>query len=160
MAKDNIKVEWEGFKEQEQFLGGLYKQWQHIAKEELTKFGALVEEGAKALVHHDQGDLEDSISFDKAKQVGMDIVVEGGASSEYALIRHEAPYKKGTRDKYDNGAKFPNYYVNSRGKRTRSKPAWRGFQPGRKYLQNAVVATEKDYDKMNERIIVRVLRKR
>lgn len=155
--RDTFDIQFEGLDEQANLMGDMYKDWVKITKQEMTKFGLLVEEGAKALAPHDEGDLEDSISFDPAKQVGNDIIVEGGSNSPYALIRHEAPYKMGTRDKYDNGAKFPRYYLNGRGRRTLTKSSWRGFKPGRKYLQNAVIATETDYDKMNERIQERVI---
>lgn len=155
--RDGIEIEFEGLDRQADMMGDMYKEWAKITKQEMTKFGLLVEEGAKALAPHDEGDLEDSISADPAKLAGDKITVEIGASAEHALIRHEAPYKKVTRDKYDNGSKFPHYYVNGRGQRTRTKSSWRGFQPGRKYLQNAVTATEKDYDKMNQRIQERVI---
>lgn len=158
MAKRNtFDIHFEGLEEEQKRMGDMYKDWVKITKQEMTKFGLLVEEGAKALAPHDEGDLEDSISADPAKQAGDAITVEIGASAEHALIRHEAPYKKGSRDKYDNGAKFPHYYVDGRGQRTRTKSSWRGFQPGRKYLQNAVTATEKDYDKMNQRIQERLI---
>lgn len=133
-------------------MGDMYKNWVKITKPKMTKFGLLVEERAKALAPHDEGDLEDSISADPAKLAGNEISVEIGASAEHALIRHEAPYKKGTRDKYDNGAKFPHYYVNGRGQRTRTKSSLRGFQPGRKYLQNAVTISEPEYNEMQKRI--------
>ena len=158
MAKRNtFDIQWEGLEEERKRYGDMFDVWKDVTKQEMTKFGLLVEEGAKALVFHDEGDLEDSIVFDPAKEVGNDIVVEGGSNSPYALIRHEAPYKMGTHDKYDNGAKFPHYYVDGRGQRTRTKSSWRGFKPGRKYLQNAVIATEPDYDKMNARIQERVV---
>ncbi len=155
--RDGIDIRFEGLDRQADLMGDMYKDWVKITKQEMTKFGLLVEEGAKALAPHDEGDLEDSISADPAKQSGDAITVEIGASAEHALIRHEAPYKKGSRDKYDNGAKFPHYYVDGRGQRTRTKSSWRGFQPGRKYLQNAVTAVEPDYDKMNQRIQERVI---
>ncbi|WP_068672280.1 hypothetical protein [Oceanobacillus sp. Castelsardo] len=126
--------------------------------DEYTKYGMLVEEGTKALVHHDHGDLEDSINFDKAKRAGPAVVVEGGSNLEYALRRHEEPYRPGIRDKYESGRHYPGYYVDGRGRGTRGKPTWRGYQPGRKYLENAIKATEPDYDKTNAKAIDRILR--
>jgi hypothetical protein len=155
--EDFLHIEWDGLKELEQFFDKMEENFEQILIDEYTEYGMLVEEGAKALVHHDEGDLEDSISFDRAKKEGNGISVEGGSNSRYALRRHEEPYRKGIHPKYENGAKFPNYYVNGRGEGTRSKLNWRGYQPGRKYLLNAINATKKDYDKMLERILERTL---
>lgn len=158
MAKrDHIDVEFQGMKELEQLFEEMPENFETAAIEEMTMYGKLVEEGAKALVHHDEGDLEDSISFDEAKRVGHEIVVEGGSSSVYAWRRHEEPYRPGTHTKYDNGAKYPRYYLNGRGRRTLTKARWRGYKPGRKFMQNAINATEADYNSMNERIRDRTL---
>jgi Bacteriophage HK97-gp10, putative tail-component len=154
---ESIKIDWGGLEELNQLFEDMDENFEKIAIEEYSKFGLLVEEGAKALVHHDEGDLEDSISFDKAKRVGNDIVVEGGSNSPYAWRRHEEPYRPGIHDKYDDGSKFPRYYLNGRGRRTLTKARWRGYKPGRKYMQNAIRATEPDYDAVNARILERVL---
>ncbi|MCM3651329.1 hypothetical protein [Metabacillus litoralis] len=154
---DFLRIEWDGINELEEYFDKFEKDFERILLEEYTKYGMLVEEGTKALVHHDEGDLEDSISFDKAKRVGNTVIVEGGSNSVYALRRHEEPYRYGVHDKYDNGSKFSNYYVYGRGRGTLGKPQWRGYKPGRKFLQNAINATNPDYDKMNERILERAL---
>src|SRR5699024_11739633 len=86
------------------------------------------EEGTKALVHHDEGTLEDSISFDKAKSYGSIIEVKGGTNLDYALRRHEEPYRMGVHHKYKEGKKWPNYYVAGRGRGTWNKPMWRGYR--------------------------------
>lgn len=150
-------MEWEGLEELEKEFDKMEKDFQDILIDEYTKYGMLVEEGAKALAHHDEGDLEDSITFDKAKIEGSEVVVEGGSNSKYAIRRHEEPYRPGTHPKYSNGAKFDRYYMNGRGRGTLTKPKWRGYKPGRKFLQNAIIATEEDYDEMNERILDRTL---
>lgn len=152
-----LNIEWEGIKELEEYFEKFDENFERILIEEYTKYGMLVEEGTKALAPHDEGDLEDSISFGRAKKEGKTVVVEGGSNSPYALRRHEEPYRKGVYPKYDNGAKLEDYYVNGRGEGTRGKPPWRGYQPGRKYLQNAINATKKDYNEMNERILQRAL---
>lgn len=157
LPKDHFRLEWNGLDGLEKLLKRAGDEFENIVVEEMTKYGMLVEEGTKALAPHDTGDMEDTISFDRAKKQGNAIVVEGGASSKYAVIRHEAPYSSGSRDKYDNGAKFPNYYINGRGAGTRGKASWRGQMPGRKYMVRAIQATEKDYEKMNARIIDRLL---
>ena len=152
---DRIEIVWDGIEEYADLLEGFEDEFYRHLKNELTEYGLLVEEGAKALAPRDTGDLEQSIHFDAAKRVGDKVIVEGGTNIEYALKRHEAPYSSSTHDKYDNGARFPNYYSGGRGKRTRSKSPWRGFQPGRKYLSNAVAATEEEF----ERAIARALEK-
>lgn len=158
MARNDefFRIEWQGIDELIDYFDRMEKDFERILIDEYTKFGMLVEEGTKALAPHDEGGLEDSISFDKAKRVGNAIMIEGGSNLKYAIRRHEEPYRGGTHPKYDNGSKFPSYYQTGRGAGTRGKPAWRGYKPGRKYLQNAINATEKDYDKMNERILDRI----
>jgi len=151
--KDGFDIEWEG----EDVLLDLLddERLMRIALEEYTKLGLLAEEGMKALVHHDEGDLEDSISFDPAIRQGDHIIVEGGSNSPYAWKRHEEPYRMGTYTKYDNGSKYPRYYLNGRGRRTLTKPSWRGIRPGRKYAQNAINAIQPDYEAINARILER-----
>jgi hypothetical protein len=154
--KSEFDIIIEGLEEESERYGNFYNDWVEVSKEEMTKFGLLVEEGAKALAFHDTGEFEDSITADKAIQQGDEISVEIGSNSPLAVILHERPYKMGTHDKYDNGARFPRYYVNGRGRRTITKPKWRGFKAGRKYMQNVVTAVEPDLDKVNERIQERV----
>ncbi|GGB41713.1 hypothetical protein GCM10011409_19060 [Lentibacillus populi] len=137
MAKGDIfEIEWEGLDEFVELLDKMDNKSEEIIIDEMTKFGMLAEEGTKALVHHDEGTLEDSINFDKATKEGSDIVVRGGTNVIYALRRHEEP---------------------GRGPGTLAKPAWRGYQPGPKYMENAIKAIEPDYDKMNARALERIL---
>jgi hypothetical protein len=154
---DGFEIKWDG-------LDQLIKKFDHMEadlKKNLlagyTKYGLLVEEGAKALAPHDTGDLEASITAEKASIRGNSVETAVGSNSKYALRRHEEPYRKGAFPKYDNGAKFPDYYVNGRGQITRSKPNWRDKIPGRKYLQNAIDATENEYHETNQRILHRTL---
>jgi len=155
---DYLRLEWEGLEELTELFDGMEEDLERIALQEFTKYGLLLEEGTKALVFHDEGDLEASINFGPAKKEGNSIVVEGGTNMEYALKLHEKQYGAGTHDKYDNHSRFEDYYEDGRGLRTRMKPPWRGYVPGRKYLQNAINATKKDYEKMLGRIIERVLK--
>jgi len=158
MAKNDVfSIEWEGLDEFHQMLENMSEEAENIVMEEMTKFGMLAEEGTKALVHHDEGTLEDSISFDKAKSYGSIIEVKGGTNLDYALRRHEEPYRMGVHHKYKEGKKWPNYYVAGRGRGTWNKPMWRGYRPGRKYMENAIKAIESDYDKMNARALERIL---
>lgn len=158
MAKDELfRIEWTGIEELEQEFDRMEKSFQNILVEEYTKYGLLVEEGAKALAPYDEGDLEQSIVSDKAQVKGNTVSVGVGSNSPYAVRRHEEPYKSGRRHKYDNGSRFDDYYRNGIGRGTSGKGNWRGYQPGRKFLENAVLATEDDYDEMNKRILERVL---
>lgn len=137
MAKGDVfSVEWEGLDEFNDMLDKMDKKAERIIMDEMTKFGMLAEEGTKALVHHDEGTLEDSINFDRARKEGGSIVVRGGTNVVYALRRHEEP---------------------GRGQGTLGKPSWRGYRPGPKYMENAVKAIEPDYNKMNARALERIL---
>jgi Bacteriophage HK97-gp10, putative tail-component len=152
-----ISLEWDGLAELEALLDGMEERIERIAKEEYTDFGFLVEEAVKALMPRDEGDLESSYNIAPARREGDEIVVEGGSNSEYAVRRHEEPYRMGVYPKYDNGAKFPGYYVNGRGARTRNKPGFRGEKAGRKFQERAVNLLKPDFEKMNKRILERVL---
>lgn len=157
MAKEDfIHINWDGLKELDALLDGIDASAEGIVMEEYNKYGLLVEAGAKALVQVDEGDLEASIHAERAKRTSDSIVVEIGSNMAYAARRHEEPYRMGVHDKYDNGAKFPDYYVAGRGRRTHAKSSWRGYKPGRKYLENAVKATDQDYDETNDRILRRI----
>lgn len=151
--KDVFSIEWEGLDELNKHLTDMSKNVETIMIEEMTKFSMLAEEATKALVQHDEGDLEDSINFDKAKKEGKNIVATGGSNKEYALRRHEEPYRMGVHDKYPGD----NYYVGGRGRRTLRKPNWRGIRPGRKYMENAVKSIENDFDKTLVRALERIL---
>jgi hypothetical protein len=153
-----VDVEWHGLNELIVLFEGMDKRFTRILKEEFTKYVKLVEQGTKALAPEQEGDLVDSINSE-VRMVHHGIMGIVGANTEYALRRHEEPYRPGTHPRYDNGAKFPNYYVNGRGAGTRSKGSWRGYKAGRKYLTNAVKATEKDFQDMLERVLERCIRR-
>ena len=161
MATNNragfINLEWDGLEEFENLLDGMEDEIYRIAKEEYRDFGMLFEEAVRALMPRDESDLEGSYNVSPPKREGNEIVIEGGSNSKYALRRHEEPYKSGTRDKYDNGSKFPGYYVNGRGARTRSKPGFRGEKAGRKFQERAVNLLQEDWNKTNQRILDRAL---
>lgn len=126
----------------------------------MKEYESLVDEGTRSLAPRDDGDLENSFTIDIPKLVGNTVV--GGISSNliYALRRHEDPYRPGVHDKYDNGTKYEDYYVDGRGQRTRQKPAWRGQRPGRKYMARAVELTERDYDEIFAQALEDTLRGR
>lgn len=155
--KKMFSMEWQGLDELVNELENMSDKTEQIIKNEYSKFGLLVEEGAKALAHHDKGDLEDSINSTGAEIFQDEIMVEVGVGSEYGVRRHEEKPRKGKHPKYDNGAKFPKYYKNGLGAKTRSKGSWRGEKPGRKFLERAVDLTERDFQEMNERALARIM---
>lgn len=160
MSNDGMKIEWDGLDQFAKKFDEMETELKKNLIQEYTKYGLLVEEGAKALAPHDTGDLEASITTEPATIKGgraQRVVAAVGSNSKYALRRHEEPYRKGRFPKYDNGSKFPEFYIDGRGQITRSKPAWRGQLPGRKYLQNAINVTEKEYHEANERVLKRTL---
>lgn len=158
MARDNIfSFEWEGIPELARELRNMDDNLERIMIDEYSKYGLLVEEGAKALAPKDKGDLTDTINADQAQRNGKEIFVEVGVGSIYGLYQHEKRLRPGTHPKYHRGAKFPDYYKDGYGLKTRSKPAWRGEKPGRKYLERAVNLTEDDFNEMNDRALQRII---
>lgn len=157
MANNSIEISWQGTDVLAGFFKTLDDTFKRIVIEEMTDFGLSVESIAKALAPRDTGDLEDSITstVDLLRDEVFEIVV--GTNNEYALRRHEEPYGSGTYPKYERGVKYDGYYKDGKGRETRRKPDVRGYKPGRKFLQNAVNASQEDWDKMCERIIKRTL---
>ncbi|WP_339233815.1 HK97 gp10 family phage protein [Oceanobacillus sp. FSL W7-1281] len=155
--KDEISIVWDGLQEFSKELDGMTKELEKNLMEAMTEYLKLVEEGAKALVHYDEGELEQSLTTKGPRREGDRVVGEIGSNLTYAFRRHEEPYRYGVRDKYDNGVRTPNYYVYGRGRETLKKPKWRGQAPGRKYLENAVVLTEDDYEKIMAKALEKTL---
>lgn len=158
MPREVFSLDWDGLEELAQYFDRMEDAFVRILKEEYTKYGMLLEEGAKALAPEDEGDLVDSLNFTGLKVTGNGVEGEVGSNLVYALRRHEEPYRGGSHPKYQRGSKFPNYYKNGRGATTRAKGSWRGFPAGRKYLENAVKATEDYYNEMLQRILERAIR--
>lgn len=136
-----IKVELEGFEEFSQAVREMPKRLNQNLMSELRKVSLQAERYARQLAPRDTGDLEASINAGPIKREGSGYVVYVGTNKEYATYVHELN-SRGVGDKYERGIKLPNYYVNGRGQRTRDKPSIRGYQPGRKYLRNAIVLTD------------------
>lgn len=157
MANEFFRFEWDGIEELRNELKKMDGRIDQIMVEEYSKFGLLVEEGAKALAPQDKGNLADTINADRAQAHGGSVSVEVGVGSIYGMRRHEERPRPGSHPKYDRGAKFPGYYQNGLGMRTRSKPGWRGEKPGRKYLERAVELVKDDFDEMNERALQRIM---
>ncbi|MCI2770692.1 HK97 gp10 family phage protein [Staphylococcus warneri] len=95
------------------------------------------EDDSKALSPRDNGRLENSINASKATYVDGYVSGNVGSNLVYALRRHEEEPRKGTYNKYEDGVKYVDYYINGRGEVTRAKTNVKGISPGRKYLYNA-----------------------
>lgn len=155
-----LDMDWEGLDELERLVENMDDEFDRIALEEYRDFAMEFEGAVRALMPRDESDLEGSYNVSAPRKGSSEITIEGGTNSEYALRRHEEPYRSGSHDKYDNGAKFPGYYVNGRGARTRSKPGFRGEKAGRKYQERAVKLMEEDWNRTNLKILERVMRGR
>lgn len=157
MADEFFRIEWEGLDELKTYFKQMDNKFKRICMEELTDFGLKVEDAAKALAPLDTGDLEDSITASIAELKGTVFEVIIGTNLEYALRVHEQPESSGIRDKYERGVKYEGYYVDGKGENTRNKSNLGAFEPGPKYLQNAVTYNEENWNKMCERILKRML---
>lgn len=103
------------------------------------------EADAKNLAPRDKGDLENSIRASKAVYSRGNVSGTVGSNLVYALRRHEEKPRMGTYNKYENGVKYVDYYINGRGEMTRAKQEVHGHQPGRKYLTNASLINEENW---------------
>lgn len=157
MAKQQlgIHIELENFEEFADIIGNIPKRFSRVMTQELSKVALMAERYARQLAPRDSGELENSITASKVKQEGNSFVVYVGTNMEYATYVHEL---NSTRlgDKYDKGVHIPGYYVNGRGQQTRDKPSVKGYQPGRKYLRNAIVLTDVHLETAMSRAIDRV----
>lgn len=142
----SFRVEFAGLDEFIEQMDGWEEEFSRNLNEGMDEYGMLLEEGSRSLAPYDDGGLETSIEFKPLRHVGKTVEGEVGTDKEYALKRHEAPYKPGVHDKYDGGVKFEDYYLNGRGRRTYRKGKWRGLPAGRKYIERAVVSTEPDFE--------------
>lgn len=157
MAGLSLKIEWTGLRELQQEFKTMNKRFNLILLDEMDKIGLTCEEYAKALSPRDSGDLENSIHSTQATVEGRSCVVYVGTNMEYATYVHELNNVRAVGDKYERGVKYPNYYIRGRGSGTRQKPNVKGYQPGRKFLQHAVILTDQHFEKAMERALERLL---
>ncbi len=157
MAGLSLKIEWTGLRELQQEFKTMNKRFNLILLDEMDKIGLSCEEYAKALSPRDSGDLENSIHSTQATVEGRSFVVYVGTNMEYATYVHELNNVRAVGDKYERGVKYPNYYIRGRGTGTRQKPNVKGYQPGRKFLQHAVILTDQHFEKAMERALERLL---
>lgn len=157
---EGFSLVWDGLNEFIEDLEGMERDFEKNVIRGMRKYSSLAEEGTRALAPRDSGDLESSLTLDIPRFQGGAVTGGIGSNLDYALRQHEAPERTGVRDKNDAGVKEAGYYVDGRGRRTRQKPAWRGQQAGRKYMERAIVATEKDFEKVMADALEQTLRGR
>lgn len=120
---------------------------------ELNYLANKAEGYARRLSPRDTGRLEESINAGKAKREGTSYVVYVGTNVEYATYVHELNSKRLRGDKYDKGVKLTNYYLGGMGAETRAKPTVGGFMPGRKFMRNAIILTDKHVEQAIRRAV-------
>jgi hypothetical protein len=104
-------------------LGQKLDSWKHRrrnqVKEATYDSGLLIEEGAKALAPHLDGDLEGAINTSSVEETsqGYEVTVGIHQGIPYAVRMHEEHYEPG--------------------EITQSKDPYKGHDPGRKYLENS-----------------------
>ncbi|WP_325889767.1 HK97 gp10 family phage protein [Mammaliicoccus lentus] len=157
MAGIKFNIEWDGLRELQNEFRTMNKRFSLILLDEMDKIGLTCEDYAKALAPRDSGELEDSIHSTQARVEGRSFVVYVGTNMEYATYVHELNNVRPVGDKYERGVKYPNYYIRGRGIGTRQKPNVKGYQPGRKFLQHAVILTDKHFEQAMERALERLL---
>ncbi|WP_394877005.1 HK97 gp10 family phage protein [Mammaliicoccus lentus] len=157
MAGIKFNIEWDGLRELQDEFRTMNKRFSLILLDEMDKIGLTCEDYAKALAPRDSGELEDSIHSTQARVEGRSFVVYVGTNMEYATYVHELNNIRPVGDKYERGVKYPNYYIRGRGTGTRQKPNVKGYQPGRKFLQHAVILTDKHFEQAMERALERLL---
>ncbi|MES5936902.1 HK97 gp10 family phage protein [Mammaliicoccus lentus] len=157
MAGIKFNIEWDGLRELQNEFRTMNKRFSLILLDEMDKIGLTCENYAKALAPRDSGELEDSIHSTQARVEGRSFVVYVGTNMEYATYVHELNNVRSVGDKYERGVKYPNYYIRGRGTGTRQKPNVKGYQPGRKFLQHAVILTDKHFEQAMERALERLL---
>lgn len=156
MADFKFNIEWDGLRELQQEFKTMNKRFKLIMLDEMDKIGLTCEEYAKKLSPRDSKELEDSIHSTQATIEGGSFVVYVGTNMKYAAYVHELNNVRPVGDKYERGVKIEGYYIGGRGQRTRDKPSEKGFQPGRKFLQRAVILTDQHFEKAMEKALERL----
>lgn len=151
--KPIFDFEWDGLDELIVLFGEISTKWERHIIREMNRFKTVPERGVKALSPRDEGDLESSWVTSSIKKSGASYSFTIGTNLPYAPWLHERDPGMGTYPKYSRGAVIEGYYVNGWGEKTRNKPNWRGFKPGKKFLANAIKGSERDFDKMNTRLL-------
>lgn len=155
---NHLDIEWDGLRELEELFGEMDDLLVRNMKAGMQEYDLLVETGARKLAPRYEGELMRSIIAGNVVVYGGLVVGTVGSNLSYAWRRHEEPYRRGKHPLYDNGIKRRDWYINGRGQRTRQKSSWRGHLPGRKFLENAVIATEGDFEDIFDEVLDATLR--
>lgn len=132
----DIKIKWNGLREFKKYMKDGSKVVDKIILEELNNVGLIIEGYGKRLSPRDRGDLEASITSDKAYKSGDRYICIIGTNMIYAKYVHDGV---------------------GRGPRTLKKPNVKGYRPGPLYLRNATTLAERDFEIAIARAVVRVL---
>ncbi|MCU9614084.1 HK97 gp10 family phage protein [Caldibacillus lycopersici] len=142
MAKEIFSIE--GIEILSKKLDNLEKEMEKRIDKVLIKLALKVIADAKRLAPLDSGDLEAALVVSDVKKELKRRYIDFGTSPEvdhYATVQHE-----GFRKTKDGKVIYM-----SPGNKTESKPHYKGYEPGKKYLENAIT--------LNERLIITELRK-
>lgn len=153
-----LEIEWDGLAELEQLFKDMDVLLMRNLKAGMTDYSLLVETGSRKLAQRYEGELMRSIIAKKVNVLAGLVIGEVGSNLVYAWRRHEEPYRRGTHDMYDAGVKFPKYYKDGLGRRTRQKSSWRGQLPGRKFIERTVNVTEEDFEEIFDAVLEATLR--
>jgi HK97 gp10 family phage protein len=129
-------------------LDRIEKEMEQKIERVLTRLAEKVIHDAKRLAPLLSGDLESALIVDEVKKEIKLIYIDFGVSPEvshYATVQHEG-FRKIRKGK--NKGKVVHM---SPGPKTESKQPYKGYMPGKKYLENAI--------KINEKLIIEELRK-
>ncbi|MEH7223855.1 HK97-gp10 family putative phage morphogenesis protein [Bacillus sp. JJ1566] len=130
-------------------LDRIEKEMEEKIDKVLTDLANKIIEDAKKLAPLLSGDLEAALVVGEIKKELKRRYIEFGVSpevSQYATVQHEG-FRKIRKGK--NKGKV--VYMKKPGPKTASKPAYKGYMPGKKYLENAI--------NINENLIIDELRK-
>jgi len=109
----------------------------------LKRLADKVIDDAKRLAPIDSGDLEAELVVGNVKRLIKSMYIEFGTSpdvDDYAVVQHEG-FRK---------TKTGKVVYMSPGPKTKSKGMYKGYMPGKKFLENAI--------KINEKLIIEELR--
>lgn len=137
MARDEFDISWQGLDQMIALLGEMDLGVERLIIIKMTAFSKVLERGAKLLAPQDTGVLRESISSSAVEKVGQDYEFSLGTNIAYALKVHENPLNWG--------------------EKTRNKAPWHGYQPGNKYLDNAVLGSEKEWNQTMDDILNSVM---
>lgn len=135
----DFNVHWDGLDEFISDLGNIEKKLNKTVPEEMNRFRFIPESGAKALTPVLTNELTRSISSSHVIRAGNVFEFSIGTNLPYALKMHEWP-----------GGWGP-------GTAAKQSTSWRGFTPGRKYIENAAKGSEQDFEKAMARALERAL---